>query len=76
MASYWEIMACFTRGADFLRAYPTASPFFHGRGRFKEGLRAEGLTELIDIVFTILEAAGFEVLDDIQGCSLYPDCNR
>ena len=41
-------------------------------GRFKEGLRAEGLTELIDIAPTILEAAGLEVLDDIQGCSLIP----
>ena len=40
--------------------------------RFQSGLRISGLTELIDIVPTLLESAGLEIPQRIQGRSLVP----
>ena len=41
-------------------------------GRFQRNLRVGGLVELIDIVPTLLEAAGLEVPPAVQGKSLMP----
>jgi len=40
--------------------------------RVDGGRRVDGLTELIDVAPTLLEAAGHEVPDAMQGCSLMP----
>ena len=40
--------------------------------RFRGGLKADGLVELVDLVPTLLEAAGLEVPDSVQGRSLLP----
>ncbi|MCP4175996.1 MAG: sulfatase-like hydrolase/transferase [Fuerstiella sp.] len=41
-------------------------------GQFQSGLRVEGLTELIDLVPTLLEAADLELPERVQGKSLLP----
>ena len=41
-------------------------------GHFQAGLRCEGLTELTDIVPTLLEVTGLPVPEDIHGKSLLP----
>ncbi|MEO2014641.1 MAG: sulfatase-like hydrolase/transferase [Fuerstiella sp.] len=41
-------------------------------GRFQSGLRVDGLTELVDLVPTLLEAADLEVPERVQGRSLLP----
>lgn len=40
--------------------------------RFQSGLRVSGLTELVDLVPTVLEACGLEIPDRVQGRSLLP----
>ncbi len=40
--------------------------------RFQAGLRVGGLTELVDLVPTLLEAADMEVPKRVQGKSLLP----
>ena len=41
-------------------------------GRFKAGLKADALVELVDLVPTLLEAAGVDVPESVQGRSLLP----
>ncbi|NQT39543.1 MAG: sulfatase-like hydrolase/transferase [Planctomycetes bacterium] len=41
-------------------------------GRFSSGLQADGLVELVDLAPTLLEAAGIEVPESVQGRSLLP----
>jgi arylsulfatase len=41
-------------------------------GRFRTGLQVDGLTELIDLVPTLLEAAELQVPERVQGKSLLP----
>ncbi len=43
-------------------------------GRFEAGLGVDGLVELIDIAPTLLESAGIEVPERMQGRSLAPIC--
>ncbi len=40
--------------------------------RFQSGVKVNGLTELLDLTPTLLEAAGLEVLPRVQGQSLIP----
>ncbi|MFP6668571.1 MAG: sulfatase-like hydrolase/transferase [Pirellulales bacterium] len=42
------------------------------KGRFKCDVRATGLVELVDLVPTLLEAAGLEIPQSVQGRSLTP----
>ncbi|MDG1893668.1 MAG: sulfatase-like hydrolase/transferase [Fuerstiella sp.] len=41
-------------------------------GQFQSGLRVDGLTELVDLVPTLLDAADLEVPERVQGRSLLP----
>ena len=43
-------------------------------GHFKQGLVSDALVELVDIVPTLLEAAGMEIPNRVQGESLYDIC--
>ena len=45
---------------------------FNWPGRFKAGSRVDGLVELVDIAPTLLECAGLDVPERIQGKSLVP----
>jgi arylsulfatase A-like enzyme len=40
--------------------------------RFRAGLKVDGLVELVDLVPTLLQAAGLKVPDSVQGRSLLP----
>lgn len=40
--------------------------------KFRSGLKVEGLTELVDLVPTLLETAGLEIPERVQGTSLLP----
>lgn len=43
-------------------------------GKFEAGLAVDGLVELVDIAPTLLEAAGLDVAERMQGRSLLPLC--
>ena len=60
------------KGCRFYEGAVHVPLIFSWPGRFKEGLRVAGLTELTDIVPTLLEAIGLPVPDYAQGQSLYP----
>jgi len=60
------------KGCRFFEGLTHVPLILSNPGRFQAGLCAEGLTELIDIAPTILEAAGLDVHEDMQGRSLVP----
>ena len=62
----------FLKGPHFYDEAVRVPLIFSWKDRFAAGLRADCLMELIDIAPTLLEAAGIEVPDYIQGRSLMP----
>lgn len=44
-------------------------------GHFSEGLRSDALVELVDLAPTLLDVAGIETTEDMQGKSLVPICS-
>ena len=61
---YWK-------GAYFYEALVHVPLIVSCPGLFQEGLRCDGLVELVDIAPTLMEAAGLEIPYEMQGRSFY-----
>ncbi len=60
------------KGPHFYEATVRVPLVLSWPGRFQPGLRVGGLTELIDLVPTVLESCGLEIPSRVQGRSLLP----
>lgn len=64
----------YLKGPHFYEEAVRVPLVFRWPSRFQAGLRVDGLTELLDIAPTILEAVGIPVPEAMQGRSLLPIC--
>lgn len=62
----------FSAGCRFYESDTHVPLVFSWPGHFKQGLRAEGLVELIDLAPTLLDLAGLPVAERMNGQSLLP----
>ncbi len=62
------------KGPHFYEAAVRVPLVFRWPGHFQENLQVTGLIELVDIVPTLLQFAGLEIPEAIQGRSLLPLC--
>ena len=62
----------YLKGPHFYEEAVRVPLIFSWPGQFKTGLKVEGLTELIDITPTLLDAAGLSIPQFIQGKTLLP----
>lgn len=60
------------KGCRFYEGLVRVPLIFNWPGKIKNGLRSEGLVELLDMSATILDAAGVEIPEYFQGESLLP----
>ena len=63
------------KGPHFYESAVRVPLIFRWPNHFRSGVHADGLVELVDIVPTLLQAAGLPVPDGVQGRSLLPICN-
>ena len=61
-----------SKGCRFYEGLVRVPLIFSWPGRFKEDLRSDALVELLDMTPSVLELAGLEVPDYVQGKSLLP----
>ncbi len=62
----------YLKGPHFYEEAVKVPLIFSWPGQFKTGLKVDGLTELIDITPTLLDAAGLSIPQFIQGKTLLP----
>ncbi len=62
----------YLKGPHFYEEAVRVPLIFSWPGQFKTGLKVDGLTELIDITPTLLDAAGLSIPQFIQGKTLLP----
>ena len=62
----------YLKGPHFYEEAVRVPLIFNWPGQFKTGLKVDGLTELIDITPTLLDAAGLSIPQFIQGKTLLP----
>ena len=62
----------YLKGPHFYEEAVRVPLIFTWPGQFKTGLKVDGLTELIDITPTLLDAAGLSIPQFIQGKTLLP----
>ncbi|MCZ6632727.1 MAG: sulfatase-like hydrolase/transferase [bacterium] len=60
------------KGCRFYECMTRVPLIWNWPGQFESGVQASGLVELIDIAPTLLDLAGLEIPDHMQGCSLRP----
>jgi len=60
------------KGCRFYDGLTRVPLIFSWPGRIQSGLQSDALVELIDVMPTLLNAAGVEVPDHVQGKSLWP----
>ena len=75
MSDHGELLGdhgLFLKGPHFYEEAVRVPLIMRMPGRFKAGTQVDGLIELVDIVPTLLEAAGLEVPGRVQGRSLMP----
>ncbi|MDE0042382.1 MAG: sulfatase-like hydrolase/transferase [Candidatus Poribacteria bacterium] len=60
------------KGCRFYEGLAHVPLIISSPSRFRQGVRSGALVELIDIVPTLLQLAGLDVPDDVQGQSLLP----
>ena len=59
-------------GCRFYECVSRVPLVFSWPGHFREGLRARGLVELIDVAPTLLDLAGLPIPEQMHGQSLHP----
>ena len=62
----------YLKGPHFYEEAVRVPLIFSWPSQFKAGLQADGLMELVDIVPTLLEAAGLDIPEAMQGRTLMP----
>ena len=63
------------KGCRFYEGLVRVPLIFNWPAQFQQGLVAGGLTELLDLTSTLMELAGLQVADYMQGVSLIPILN-
>ena len=62
----------FQKGAYFYEGAIRVPMIIRWPGKFKAGLRSDALVEMVDLAPTLMEAAGLEIPERMQGRSLIP----